>query len=97
MYRRMESIEAYENEGNFLLTSIRNNDIQPIRDLLNLLNRTLHTVLIIRNQGHNSHIQVLLSDLGEFVGGRRVTSACEDVCVRSVFEESGDEGKTDAS
>lgn len=78
-------------------TGIRNDDIQSVRNLLNLLHSLLVTLLIIRDELDDVHVGVLARELVQGSSSGRVSSASEDDGLGVSFDEGFDEVIADAS
>jgi hypothetical protein len=73
------------------LTGVRNDNVQSVRNLLNLLHRLLVTLLVIRNKLDNVHVGVLAGELVQSIGGGGISSASKDDGVWVAFDEGLDE------
>jgi hypothetical protein len=79
------------------LTGVRDDNVQSVRNLLNLLHSLLITLFIIRNKLDDMHIRVLACELVQSGCGRGVASASKDDGVWDAFDEGLDEVVADTS
>jgi hypothetical protein len=79
------------------LTGVRDDDVQSVRNLLNLLHCLLVTLLVIRNKLDDMYVRILPRELVQRIGGGGISSASEDDGVWVAFGEGLDEVIADTS
>lgn len=80
-----------------MLTRIRNDDIQPVSHLFDLLHSLLVALLVVGSQLNDMDVGILARDLVESRRGRRVSCTGKDDGLRVSLDEALDEVEANAS
>jgi hypothetical protein len=79
------------------LTGIRNDNVQPVGNLLDFFDCLLVTVLIICNELDDVHVNVLAGEFVQSVGSSRIPGASKDHGLGVTLDELFDEVESYAS